>query len=466
MDAIDMLLTADWVVPVDDDAAADGAARGGDAFIADGAVAVRAGRIVEVGPREALAARYAPAERIDLPGQLLMPGLVNAHTHAAMTLLRGLADDLPLKPWLEQHIWPAEQRWVTPGFVRDGTELAVAEMLRAGTTCFADMYFFPDVTAQVAAEAGIRACVGMIVLDFPTAWAGDLDEYLRKGLAVRDAYKGDALIGTMFAPHAPYTVSPESMARIRRLSDQLDTPVQTHLHETADEIVQFEARYGCRPLEKLASLDMLSPLLLGVHLTQLEAGEIAALAERGCHAVHCPESNMKLASGACPVAELLQAGVNVALGTDGAASNNDLDMFGEMRSAALLGKHVAGDPAAVPAAAALRMATLNGARALGLGDQIGSLTPGKWADVISVDFDRPATRPVYNPVSQLVYATSSVHVRNVWVAGRRLLEEGELKRMDLPAIMARADAWRARIAAHDHAVARAGDGGGQGGAGA
>jgi 5-methylthioadenosine/S-adenosylhomocysteine deaminase len=365
-----------------------------------------------------------------------------------MTLLRGLADDLPLMTWLQQHIWPAEQRWVSPGFVRDGARLAMAEMLRSGTTCFSDMYFFPDVTAQVAAASGIRAVVGIIVFDFPTPWANDVDEYLRKGLEVRDTYKGDALVTAMFAPHAPYTVSPESMARIRRLSDQLDVPIHTHVHESADEIAQFTARYGCRPLEKLAELEMLSPLFMGVHLTQLEPGEIAALGERGCHAVHCPESNMKLASGACPVADLIEAGVNVALGTDGAASNNDLDMLGEMRSAALLAKHVAGDPAAVPAYTALQMATINGARALGLGDQIGSLTPGKWADVIAVDLaGSPATRPVHHPVSQLVYATGAAQVRDVWVAGRRQLEGGRLTRIDLEAVCADADSWVARLGA-------------------
>jgi 5-methylthioadenosine/S-adenosylhomocysteine deaminase len=445
MEAIDTLVCADWVVPLHDDS-------NPGQVLADGAVAVSGGRIVAVCTREAAQRRFRPERTVERGHHVLMPGLVNAHTHAAMALLRGLADDLPLQPWLEQHIWPAEQRWVSPAFVRDGAELAVAEMLRSGTTCFADMYYFPDVTAQVAATSGIRACIGMVVLDFPTAWADDVDDYLRKGLDVRDAYKGDALISTMFAPHAPYTVSPEGMARIRRLSDQLDTPVQTHLHETANEVAQFSARFGCRPMEKLAELELLSPLLMAVHLTQTTPEEIAALAEHGCHVVHCPESNLKLASGACPVPALTAAGVNVALGTDGAASNNDLDMFGELRSAALLAKHTAGDPAAIPAATALRMATLNGARALGLAEHTGSLAPGKWADMITVDLGGAASQPVYNPLSQLAYGTASSQVRDVWVAGRQLLEDGRLTRMDLADIIRRADQWRKRIAASDAAV--------------
>ncbi|MEO0974780.1 MAG: amidohydrolase family protein, partial [Pseudomonadota bacterium] len=273
MQPVDTLLVADWVVPMDPSIHSDAMERG--------AVAIHDGRIVGVCPAEEAQARFAPSEQLMLNGEVLMPGLVNAHTHAAMTLLRGIADDLPLMTWLEEHIWPAEQRWVGPGFVRDGTQLAIAEMLRSGTTCFADMYFFPDVAAQVAASAGMRACIGMVVVDFPTPWANDLDEYLAKGLAMRDEYKGDALISTMFAPHAPYTVAPDSLARIRRLSDQLDLPIQTHLHETVGEIEQFTARYGCRPVEKLAELDMLSPLLMGVHLTQLIPAEIEALAERG-----------------------------------------------------------------------------------------------------------------------------------------------------------------------------------------
>ncbi len=441
MEPVDTLLFADWVVPIDDTVHPDA--------MAFGAVAVRGGRIVGVCPAAEARQRFQAKDEITLDGQVLMPGLVNAHTHAAMTLLRGLADDLPLMVWLEDHIWPAEQRWVGPGFVRDGSQLAVAEMLRSGTTCFADMYFFPEVTAQVAAASGIRACIGMIAFDFATPWASDLDEYLAKGLAMRDDYKGDALISTIFTPHAPYTVSPDSMARIRRLSDQLDVPIHTHLHETAGEIEQFTARYGCRPLEKLAELDMLSPLLMGVHMTQLQPPEIDAIAERGCHVVHCPESNMKLASGACPVATLVDAGVNVALGTDGAASNNDLDMLGEMRTAALLGKHLAGDPAALPARTVLEMATINGARALGLGDQIGSLTPGKWADIISIDLREAASHPIYHPISQLVYAGTGHQVANVWVAGRQLLDNGKLTRMDLDALISSADDWGQRIQRDD-----------------
>jgi 5-methylthioadenosine/S-adenosylhomocysteine deaminase len=442
MEPIDTLLLAEWLVPLDEAICADD-------VLAQGAVAIRDGRIVAICSRDQAMERFAPARTVDRPGHVLMPGLVNAHTHAAMTLLRGLADDLPLKPWLEEHIWPAETRWVSPAFVRDGVELAVVEMLRSGTTCFGDMYFFPDVAAQVVAASGIRASIGMVVFDMPTAWADDVDDYLRKGLDVRDAYKGDALVSMMFTPHAPYTVSPDTMGRIRRLSDQLEVPVQTHLHETAAEIEHFASAHGCRPLEKMAQLGLLSPLMMAVHLTQAQPQELGILADTGCHVVHCPESNLKLASGACPVAALQDAGVNVALGTDGAASNNDLDLFAEMRTAALLAKHTAADPAALPAAAALRMATINGAQALGLGEQTGSLTPGKWADVICVDMGSANCHPMYHLLSQLVYATNAAQVRDVWVAGRQLVDDRELTRMDVADVLHRASIWQSRIAASD-----------------
>ena len=429
---IDALIEARWVIPVEPLGMT----------LENAAIAVHEGRILEVCPQERARARYAPRARYQCPRHALLPGFVNAHTHAAMTLLRGLADDLPLMVWLERHVWPAERKWISPSFVRDGTELAIAEMLRGGTTCFNDMYFFPDVVARTAAEHGMRAVVGMIVVEFPTPWAETTAEYISKGLAVHDAYRDDPLVSTAFAPHAPYSVADATLTKVRQLADQLDVPIHMHVHESAEEVAQI----GQRPLARLAELGLLTPALLAVHATQLEPVEIEQLARHGATVVHCPESNLKLASGWCPVARLAQAGVNLALGTDGAASNNDLDMLSEMRTAALLAKSVAGDPAAVTAAQVLSMATLGGARALGLGEDIGALTPGRWADIIAIDLSAARTQPLFDPISQIVYAASSELVSDVWIAGRHLVEGGRLTRLDVGEIVARASAWQARIA--------------------
>ena len=363
-----------------------------------------------------------------------------------MALLRGLADDIALMEWLQEHIWPAEQRWMSAEFVEHGTELAMAEMLRGGTTTFNDMYFFPEVVARSAARIGMRACVGMILIKFPTVWASDMADYLRKGLALRDEYKGHPLVSTAFAPHAPYTVDDDYLVKIRKLADELEVPVHTHLHETADEVLGAVVDGGERPLARLDRLGLVSPMLMAVHMTQLEDAEIERLAAVGASVVHCPESNLKLASGFCPVARLIDAGVNVCLGTDGAASNNDLDMLGEMRTAALLAKGVAGRADALPAAQVLAMATLNGARALGLAEETGSIEAGKWADLCCVDLAQPATWPVYDPVAQLVYAAGRDQVSDVWVAGRRMVAEGRLTRLDPAASMRHAEDWRSRIA--------------------
>ncbi len=435
MEAVDTLIHARWIVPV----------RPRGQVLEDHSLALRDGRIHACLPTPEAKDRFrAPAE-LSLDRHVLIPGLVNAHTHAAMNLLRGLADDLPLMTWLQEHIWPAEQRHVDRDFVYDGTELAVAEMLRGGITCFNDMYFYPDETARAARRAGIRAVVGLIVLDFPTRWAEGPEDYLRKGLDLHEQYADDPLIRTAFAPHAPYTVSDAPLQRILTLAEELDLPIHMHVHETADEVAQSQRQHGARPLARLEALGLLSPRLLAVHMTQLEAHEIERLAKHGVHVVHCPESNMKLASGTCPVARLLEAGVNVALGTDGAASNNDLDLFGELRTAALLGKLVAGDAAAVPAPAALEMATLGGARALGLADEIGTLEVGKAADVVAVDLGGIEALPLYDVVSQLVYATGRHQVSDVWVAGRHLLKAGRLTTLDPQALTDKARLWGRRI---------------------
>lgn len=435
---IDLLVEARWVVPVEPEGR----------ILDHHAVAVRDGRIVDVSPTNEARERFQPNETVSLPDHVLTPGLINAHTHGAMSLLRGFADDLPLKTWLEDHVWPAEGKFVGPDFVRDGTELAIAEMIRGGTTCFNDMYFFPDVIARAASRHGMRASVGMILIEFPTPWAEGPDEYLSKGLAVRDAFKTDPLVSFVFAPHAPYTVSDQSLERLRHYADELDTPVHMHVHETAHEVAEAEQENGERPLARLTRLGLINPSMMAVHMTQLTDEEIGQVAEHGASVVHCPESNLKLASGFCPAERLDAAGINLALGTDGAASNNDLDLIGEMRTAALLSKTVANDAAALPAERVLRMATLGGARALGLENEIGSIEPGKWADLTAVRLDAFATQPVYNPVSQLVYAASRDQVSDVWVAGRRLLHEGRLTEIDEVDLAERTRTWAERISNH------------------
>jgi len=435
MQTIDALICPRWTLRVEPEVIAEEGL----------ALAIDGGRIVEVLPVGEADRRYRPRVRHERPKHALLPGLVNAHTHSPMALFRGFADDLPLEVWLREHIWPAEARWVGPQLVADGTRLAVAEMMAGGVTCFSDMYFYSDVTGAVAAELGMRAVLGMIVLDFPTGYAKDADEYLRKGLEVHDRFKAEPLVTTAFAPHAPYSVGDATLTHVRRLADELDVPVHIHVHETATEVAEAVAATGQRPLARLAALGLVTPSLIGVHATALTTEEIALLATAGANVVHCPRSNLKLASGLCPVAELLRAGVNVALGTDGAASNNRLDLLQEMRTAALLAKQVAGNAAAVPAAQALRMATINGARALGLGNEIGSLVAGKAADVICVDLSGVEHHPLLDPVSQLVYAASRHDVTDVWIAGEQLVADRALLRLDVADVCAAAEHWARQL---------------------
>ena len=432
---VDLILEASWIVPVEP---------AGRVF-EDHAIAVRGGVIAALGTPEEIGARFTSGERVRLHGHAIVPGFVNAHTHAAMTLFRGLADDLPLDVWLGEHIWPAEARFVDEDFVRAGTRLAVAEMLRGGTTCFNDMYFFPDAAGEVARAAGMRAVVGLIVLEVPTVWAKDPESYFARGLEVHDAFRGDPLVTTTLAPHAPYTVGDAGLERVRDLSERLAVPVHTHVHETAREVEDAVHASGERPLARLTRLGLLNERLAAVHMTQLLPAEIEEVARAGVSVLHCPESNLKLASGLCPAGRLAAAGANVAIGTDGAASNNDLDMPGEMRTAALVGKLEGRDAAAVPAAAALHMATLGGARSLGLGDRIGSLEPGKAADLAAFDLRGPDTQPVHDPLSQIVYAATRAHVREVWVAGRRVLHGGELMTVEADEVVREAEAWRERM---------------------
>jgi len=420
MKNIDSLLHARWIIPVDNR----------HRYLEHHSIAVHDGKILEILPTQHADEKYNANINRNYDQHALIPGLINSHTHAAMNLFRGLADDLSLMDWLQHHIWPAEAKHVNEAFVQTGTELAIAEMIRSGTTCFNDMYFFPDITARVAADAGMRASVGLILIDFPTVWANSSEEYIDKGLSVFDHYKGHDLIKTAFAPHAPYTVSDEPLKHIRTLADELDLNVHMHIHETAFEVSDAEKNSGQRPLARLHDLGLLSPSLQAVHMTQLLDDEIALMADTGSHVVHCPESNMKLASGICPVNRLLDAGINVALGTDSSSSNNNLDMFGEMRSAALLAKISTMDATAVPAEMVLRMATINGARALGMEDITGSLEAGKSADIVAVNFDTIETIPVYDPISHLVYCSSRDHVTDVWIAGKQRLTDKKLNAID------------------------------------
>ena len=432
---IDSILHATWIATVDDK----------NTVHHNYSIALHEGRIHNLLPKQEILNKYCSDVEITLDNQLLIPGLINSHTHSPMSLMRGLADDLPLMDWLNNHIWPTEQKHVSAEFVFDGSLLACAEMIRSGTTCFNDMYFFPEDTARAVEQAGMRAKLGLILIDFPSAWAKDADEYLSKGIELHDQLHNNSLISTAFAPHAPYTVSDDPLKRIATYAEELDIPIHIHLHETADEVEQAKASSGKRPIERLNELGLLSPRLLAVHMTQLTDEEINLISETGAHVLHCPQSNLKLASGFCPTYQLQQAGVNISIATDGAASNNDLDMIAEMQTAAILAKAVANNASALPADDVLRMATINAAKALGLDSEIGSLEIGKSADITAVDLSDIENQPVYNPVSQLVYSAGRENVSNVWVAGNHLLKDRELTTLDEKAILEKAAYWQEKI---------------------
>ena len=401
--------------------------------------------IIDIIPIAHISVSYPNAEIQKHSNHVLIPGLVNAHTHAAMNLLKGIADDQPLMEWLNNHIWPVEAQHVGNEFMQDGTELAIAEMLLGGTTCFNDMYFFPNIVAETSQKLGMRAVVGMIVIDFPSAWAQDSKEYFDKGIQVKDTTNNMPLVTTTLAPHAPYTVNDDNLTRIRMMADEMGVPVHMHIHETAHEVSESKNILGKRPLARLEELGLLNPRMIAVHMTQLTDEEIELIAEKGVHVVHCPESNLKLNSGFCPIGKLFDAGINVALGTDGAASNNDLDMLGEIRTAALLGKAIANDATAIPAHTALAMATINGAKALGLEDKIGSLEIGKQADIVAIDLDHVSTQPVYDPIAQLVYSASREQVTDVWVAGEQKVRNKKLTSIDENNLIYKAQNWAKKI---------------------
>ena len=406
-ESIDLLIEPSWIAAVDH-----------DLVLKNHAVAVHGGRIIALLPSVEARSRFNPAQRVLLEDHILIPGLINLHTHAAMTLMRGLADDLPLMDWLEKHIWPAESANVSYPFVYDGTRLACAEMLAGGITCFNDMYFYPEAAAAAAAEFGMRAMLGITAIEFPTPYASDADDYIDKGLAVREQWLDNPLIGFCLAPHAPYTVSDTTFERLATLAAQLNIPIHCHIHETRHEIEESKRLHGITPLARLKRLGLLGPGFIGVHAIHIDELDLELLAATGCSVAHCPTSNLKLGGGIAPVARMRQSGINVGLGTDGAASNNRLDMFGEMRLAVLLAKGSTGDASTLPAHAALRMATLDAANALGLGGEIGSITPGKAADLVAVSLKGLNTKPCYDPLSHLVHVAGRECVTHVWVNGK------------------------------------------------
>ncbi len=435
MQHVDTIIDAGWIIPIEP----------ANTVLEKHSLVINNGHIIDILPSQNVANKYSSQQHEQLTEHALIPGFINTHTHGAMSLLRGLADDLPLMSWLQDHIWPAEAKFVDQAFVYTGTQLAMAEMLRCGTTCFNDMYFFPDQAARAANAAGMRATIGMILIDFPTAWAQNSSEYLEKGLALHDEYRNHPLINTALAPHAPYTVSDEPLQRALTYAEELNIPIHMHLHETADEISTEIEKTAQRPLARLHKLGLLSPRLLAVHMTQLDDDEIELIAKTGVSVVHCPESNLKLASGFSPIGKLLDAGINLALGTDGAASNNDLDMLSEMRTAAQLAKSVSGDASTLPAYKALEIATLGGARALGIDDKVGTLTIGKAADVTAIDLGQLESQPVYHPISQIVYTASRHQVTDVWVAGKQLLKARQLTTLNSHELINQAQQWRDRI---------------------
>ena len=438
MEHCDCLIVPRWIAPVEP----------ADTVLEGAAVVVSDDRITAVLPVDEARRRYQPSVVVERPDHILLPGLINSHTHAAMTLFRGLADDMPLEQWLKSGIWPAEQRWVSAEMVRDGTELAISEMLSGGITCFSDQYFYPEIVAETAVDLHMRAVVGTPVVDFPTTWAGDVGEYLSKGSElVHDPYADHPLVSSCFAPHSTYALSDESMVELRVLADQLDVPVQMHLHETAAEVEAAVLDTGMRPLQRVEKLGLLNGSLLAVHAVHVNDEEIAAMAGAGVAVAHCPRSNLKLGSGIAPVDQLQAGGVTVGIGTDGAASNNVLDVLSEIRTAALLAKGSTGDATVLNAGQALRMATIDAARALRRDHEIGSIEPGKWADLTCVDLLRSNSQPVYDPISQLVYTARADQVSDVWVAGRHQVDQGQLTSIDTASVYRRSAEWQARIGA-------------------
>ncbi|OGT38165.1 MAG: N-ethylammeline chlorohydrolase [Gammaproteobacteria bacterium RIFCSPHIGHO2_12_FULL_38_14] len=435
MEKIDHIIHAKWIITCEKT----------NPVLQNHAILILNGKIHDILPSDQANKLYQGNTSHYYSEHAVMPGFINSHTHAAMNIFRGLADDLELMDWLNNYIWPAEGKWVSHELVYDASLLAIAEMIRGGTICFNDMYFFLDATAKAALDAGIRAHIGMTIIDVPTAWAKTTEEYFEKSLEFYHAYKNNDWITPTLAPHSTYTVSLENLMKVKTLADQYQLKVNLHLQEAPSEMQHALKHYNSRPLKRLHQIGMVNPDLIAIHMTQLDEDDLQLLKETKPNVVHCPESNMKLVSGACPTAKLMASGVNVALGTDGAASNNDLDMFGEMRSAAFLGKVTANDPKAVSASEVLNMATINGAKALGIDHLTGSLKKGKSADFIAVHLEQIETQPLYHVISQIVYAASRYQVTDVWVGGKQLLKDRKLLTLDEKELLKKAENWRKKI---------------------
>ena len=434
----DSIINAGWLIPI----------LPHKKILAEHSVAITDGKISHILPKER-AIDFISKEVFDLPNHALLPGLVNCHGHAAMSLLRGLADDMALKPWLENRIWPIEKKYVSEEFVRDGTELAIAEMLLSGTTTFSDMYFFPETVAEVAIASGIRCQISFPILDFPSNWAESAEEYLSKGLAIRDKFKHFNRISTIFGPHSTYTLKENSLSTISTLASELDVGIQIHLHETNQEVLDGLAERGERPIETLFKLGLLGPKTQCVHMTDLNNKDIELLSRTGAQVIHCPESNMKLASGICPISKLLNSGVNVGIGTDGAASNNDLNLFGELKSATLLAQINSMDATALTASEALTLGTLGGAKALGMDKNIGTIEVGKLADLIAVDLHQIEMQPIHDVFSQLIYVNNGSHVTHSWIQGEQIMHERELLKIDQDNLRRRILKWQNKLSINE-----------------
>jgi 5-methylthioadenosine/S-adenosylhomocysteine deaminase len=435
MQHVETIIQPKWLITVDKQ----------NRVLENHSLVIERGKIIDIIPNLQLNAHYTATKIYYLDHHAILPGFVNAHTHSSMSLMRGFADDLALMTWLNKYIWPGERLFVGPEFVCDGMRLALAEMIKSGTTCINDMYFYASEAAEVMHKAGIRGRIADSILNVEMPWSPTVQSCFDKSLALIQQVKAYPLIEASLGPHAPYTTDDSILQEVLQVSKQHFVPIHIHLHESADEINQYQNSRGIRPLSRFQQLGLCSPKLQAVHMTQVTKLDIEILASSGTHVIHCPESNMKLASGMCPAQTLINAGVNVALGTDGAASNNDLDMIGEMRSAAMLAKIRDGNPESISANTALRMATINGAKALGFDQFTGSLEVGKAADVIAIDLNTSSTMPVFHPVSQIVYAASKDQVTDAWIAGKHVLKSRVLTTLNEPEILSKAKQWGEKL---------------------
>lgn len=428
----DLIVKAKYILPMNDALE----------IIQDGFVAITDGKIAAIGQEDILDKGIAVKEIIDAGNAIVMPGLINAHTHAAMAYFRGLADDLPLDIWLQKHIWPAEAKYVKPDFVRNSLALACLEMIKSGTTCFSDMYFFQESAAEIVANAGLRALLSEVILDFPSPSSPHPQDAMDKTVRLVEQFKDDGLIKIALAPHAIYTVAKENLLAIKELRDKYSLPIHIHLSETKKEEMDSREKYQKSPVEYLADIGLLNDRLMAAHCVWLSDNDIEIIAESGAKAVHCPASNMKLGSGISPVGRMIKNNIIVGLGTDGQASNNSLDMFDAMRLAALLPKAASLDPELVKAREVVKMATIDGAKVIGQEKEIGSLVPGKKADLITINLNQPHLVPLSDPYSHLAYCVRGGDVNDVIVNGSIIMRNREVKTLDEKAIIVQASAFR------------------------